>query len=286
MQSIEGPRASSPRLADSAERHRALETAIALGERVGALLLEGYRQPFEVRKKGAIDLVTDFDLRAEALIREGLSAAFPHHRIVAEEGPSSGSGDLVWYVDPLDGTTNFAHGHPFFCTSIALYAGNDYELGVVHAPALGHRWHAARGLGAFRDGHRCAVSTTRALSESLGATGFPYDQELGKERNIVEHDAFLRRTRGVRRCGSAALDLALVADGTYDFYWEQRLNSWDLAAGAALVSEARGQTTAYDGSAFVPTDGHIVASNRALHAEVLDVLHTARAPLGKTPPRR
>ena len=260
-----------------------LEVALEAGRQAGEALLEGYRRPGEIRKKGVIDLVTDFDLRAERIVRERLVAAFPTHRIVAEEASSdeearaAASEELVWYVDPLDGTTNFAHGHPFFCVAIALCRGDDPILGVIVAPALGHQWHAGRGLGAFRDGQPCLVSQTTTLSESLGATGFPYDKWENPDRNVVELEGFLRRTRGIRRCGSAALDLALVADGTYDFYWENRLKPWDLSAGAAIVLEAGGMTSDYQGGAFLPTEGQIVATNGQLHAEVLATLGHARS---------
>lgn len=266
------------------ERSRWLDIAVAVGNQAGEILLEGYRKPLEIRKKGAIDLVTDYDLRAEAFIREGLGAALPEHRIVGEEGanedrPQDSQTELVWYVDPLDGTTNFAHGHPFFCVSIGLYRGDEPEIGVIVAPALGHCWRAARGLGAFRDEMPCTVSRTETLSDSLCASGFPYDKWTNPDRNVVEVEAFLQRTRGIRRCGSAALDLALVSDGTYDLYWEQRLNPWDLGAGAVLVSEAGGRTTNYEGGPFRPTEGRIVASNGKLHDEALGVLQQARASL-------
>jgi len=268
-----------------AEQARALELAQELGAQAGALLLEGFRTGAAIRHKGRIDLVTEFDLRSEALIREGIRAAFPSHRIVGEEGEAEGEGELVWYVDPLDGTTNFAHGHPFFCVSIALWEGGTPKVGLVAAPALGLRWCAQAGGGAFRaqtqgEGHPsspCHVSAITTLEASLGATGFPYDKWANPDRNVREFEAFLTRTQGIRRCGSAALDLALVADGTYDFYWEDRLSAWDLCAGAALVLEAGGRLSGLEGEPADARGGQLVASNGALHEPVLAVLRGARA---------
>lgn len=265
----------------SSEEHGVdLDEALAVARRLaveaGSFLKQGYRSGAEVRKKGVIDLVTDYDLGAERLVRQGLVEAFPSHRIVGEEEEAQGEGDLVWYVDPLDGTTNFAHGHPFFCVSIALFHRDEGLVGVVLAPALGVTWHAAKGRGAFRNDVRCHVSDTSALPEALCATGFPYDKWTNPDNNEREHGAFLKRTQGIRRCGSAALDLALVADGTYDLYWEQRLSAWDMCAGAVLVVEAGGRLSDYSGAPADPRTGQLVATNGPLHAATLEVLQAAR----------
>jgi myo-inositol-1(or 4)-monophosphatase len=179
-------------------------------------------------------------------------------------------------VDPLDGTTNFAHGHPVFAVSMGLYAGREGLVGVVAAPAMGVTWWAARGHGCFRNGVPCRVTNTDALGDALCATGFPYDKWTNPDHNVRELDAFLTRTHGVRRGGSAAVDLAMVADGTFDLYWEQRLSPWDMAAGAVLVSEAGGTLSDYDGTAGDPLKGRLVATNGHLHAETLAVLQRAR----------
>lgn len=239
--------------------------------------MEGFRSGARVEKKGTIDLVTEYDRRAEAQIRAELLAAFPDHRIVGEEAPEQGSGDRVWYVDPIDGTTNFAHGHPFFAVSIALYEGAEPLAGVVSAPALGVTWSGARGRGAWRNEERCHVSESAKLEDCLCATGFPYDRWTTAEDNLREHAAFIKATQGVRRCGSAALDLCLVADGTYDLYWEQKLNPWDLAAGALLVLEAGGMVTDYDGSAADVRQGRLLASNGRVHAEAAEKLREVRS---------
>lgn len=266
-----------------AEREHALEIARAVAAEAADLALGGWRQGTAIEKKGTIDLLTEYDLKAERLIRERLSAAFPDHRIVGEEGEArEGDGGFTWYVDPIDGTTNFAHGHPFFCVSIALWAEgagarSRGEVGVVAAPALGVTWSARRGGGAHRNGSPCRTSATGELKDALCATGFPYDRWDSSEDNVREHRAFLKRTRGIRRCGSAALDLCLVAEGTYDLYWEQKLNPWDMCAGALLVAEAGGRLSDYDGGAAEPRDGRLVASNGPLHDAALALLAQARA---------
>ena len=255
----------------------ALQVAKAVAAEAGRLVMAGWRDQTPVRLKGRIDLVTDYDLRSEELIRERLHRAFPQHRVVGEENDVSGEGDLVWYVDPIDGTTNFAHGHPFFCVSIALYEGDRGLAGVVHAPALGTTWTAARGIGTLRDAHPCHVSTRDSLEESLCATGFPYDRWTNPNNNETEFSHFLRRSRGIRRCGSAAIDLALIADGTYDIYWERHLQAWDMCAGAVLVEEAGGQLSTYEGKPADPRSGELVATNGILHPQALRILAGARA---------
>ncbi|MCB9646882.1 MAG: inositol monophosphatase [Deltaproteobacteria bacterium] len=260
------------------ELSEALVVARAIAEEAAALILGGFRSGTEVRKKGRIDLVTDYDLKSEALIRQRLGAAFPHHAIVGEEGEATGSGELVWFVDPLDGTTNFAHGHPFFCVSIGLCRGPQPLLGVVAAPAIGVTWSGAQGQGVLRNQEACHVSAQADLLDALAATGFGYDQATDDD-NVRETRAALKRTHGIRRCGSAAMDLAMVADGTYDFYWEQRLNPWDLAAGACLVEAAGGRISGYEGQPADPRSGRLVASNGHLHDEVVALLAEARRDL-------
>lgn len=262
--------------------------AAAAGERIareaGALILPGWRGDADVSHKGRFDLLTEYDLRSERLIRQRLSDSFPGHRIVGEEHAETGEGDLVWYVDPIDGTTNFAHGHPFFCVSLALYHGATGLAGVVHAPALGTTWCAAKGCGAFRNGERCQVSGRETLDQALSATGFPYDRATNLDNNREEFGAFLGRVRGVRRCGSAAIDLCLVADGTYDLYWEQRLNAWDMCAGALMVTEAGGVLSTYEGGPVDPRSGRLVASNGHVHDAAVRTIREARHKLGDAKP--
>jgi myo-inositol-1(or 4)-monophosphatase len=254
----------------------ALEFAERAALEAGQLIMHGFRSRAQVSRKGKFDLVTDFDFASERLIRKRIEAAFPKHRIVGEEGEATGEGELVWYVDPIDGTVNFAHGHPYFCVSLALYREAEGLVGVVHAPALGNTWTAAKSVGAFRDGDRCAVSERSTLDEALCATGFPGNVASTRDTNEAELAAFLRRARGVRRCGSAALDLAMVGDGTIDVYWERALRPWDICAGALIVSEAGGTLSSYDGSSADPRTGALIATNGLLHEPVLELIRDAR----------
>jgi len=259
-----------------AESQRAVEVAERVALQAGELVMKGWRSVVEISRKGRFDLLTEYDLGSERLIREQLCGAFPGHRIVGEEDAESGEGELVWYVDPIDGTTNFAHGHFFFAMSIALYRGSEGLAGVVHAPALGVTWKAAKGMGAFRNGQRCSVSTRDQLDEAVCATGFPYDRWSTPDNNHAELALFLQRARGIRRCGAASIDLCLVADGTYDIYWEQGLNAWDMCAGALLVLEAGGQLSTYEGDEADPRTGKLIASNGVLHEAAVRTIREAR----------
>ena len=263
------------------ESRRALEVAERVALQAGELVMKGWRSVGEISRKGRFDLLTEYDLRSEQLIREHLSREFPAHRIIGEENAESGEGELVWYVDPIDGTTNFAHGHFFFAVSIALYRGSQGLAGVVHAPALGVTWKASKGAGSFRNGTPCSVSTRNQLDEAVCATGFPYDRWSNPDNNHAELALFLQRARGIRRCGAASVDLCLVADGTYDIYWEQGLNAWDMCAGALLVQEAGGRLSTYEGTAADPRTGRLVASNGVLHDTAVRTIREAR---NKLPP--
>lgn len=238
----------------------------------GQLVLGAWRTGAEVSLKGDIDIVTEFDLKSEKIIRETILSAFPDDKVVGEESDVVGDSERVWYVDPIDGTTNFAHGHPIFSVSIAMYNGDEPRVGLVLAPALGITWSAARGAGAFRNGEPCKVSQRATLSDALCATGFPYDRWTNPENNVREFEYFLLRTRGVRRGGSAAIDLCMLADGTYDIYWERGLNAWDMCAGALIIQEAGGQLSNYAGGAADPRSGEVVATNGQLHQEALRAL--------------
>lgn len=261
---------------------RAMRVAEAAATAVGPYLLQGFRAATAFELKGPIDLVTEYDVEAERRLRAALTDALPY-RVVGEEAGASGdaAGGAVWYVDPIDGTTNFAHGHPFFCVSLGLYSEEGVGLaGVVHAPALGVTWVGGRGLGVTRNGVTVRVSERGTLNEALCATGFPYDRREAVDDNLREFGAVLKQVRGIRRCGSAALDLALVADGTYDAYWEQRLGVWDMAGGALLVEAAGGRLSDYDGSPADVREGRVVATNGRVHDALLAVLADARRELG------
>ncbi len=266
------------------ESRRGLEVAERAALQAGKLVMRGWRADTEIARKGRFDLLTEYDLASERLIREELSQAFPHHRIVGEEDAETGEGELVWYVDPIDGTTNFAHGHFFFGVSIALYCGSSGLVGLVHAPALGVTWKAVKGMGSFRNGKRCSVSSRSELEEAVCATGFPYDRWSSADNNIAELALFLQRARGIRRCGAASVDLCLVADGTYDIYWEQGLNAWDMCAGALIVQEAGGLLSTYEGEAADPRSGKLVASNGLLHEAAVRTIREARRKLPSDKP--
>jgi myo-inositol-1(or 4)-monophosphatase len=233
----------------------------------GLLKTAAFRAHAGESKRVATDLVTEWDRRSEKLIVEGLRAARPDDQIVAEEGGAvgAGSGGRRWLIDPLDGTTNFSHGLPFFCVSIGLEADGVLEVGVVQAPALGWSFFAARGQGAYWNGKPIHVSDTDSLERALLATGFPYDRKSSEDNNFAEFVALKRLTHGVRRVGAAALDLAMVAAGWLDGYWERKLKPWDLAAGALLVLEAGGRVSAWDGGPFSADTGAAIATNGRIH---------------------
>lgn len=250
------------------ERARALAVATEAAREAGALLLErfGQVQSF-TRKSSARDLVTQADVASERLLVERLRAALPEHAIEAEEevrdeGPAEGP---RWFLDPLDGTTNFVHGLPFFAVSMGLLVEGVPEVAVVHAPRLGETFTAARGDGARLDGRPIHVSHAAALGESLLATGFPYRRNELANPNLENFCRLFPLVRGLRRAGSAALDLAYVACGRLDGYWELHLAPHDVAAGALLVREAGGVVTDLHAGEDWLRGGQIVAAGPALH---------------------
>lgn len=249
-----------------------LDEALSVAREAATLLLEGFRHGPSVRTKdGRSDLVTEYDLRSEALIRAGLARALPDHAVVGEEQGGEAQG-YTWFVDPIDGTTNFAHGHPFFCLSMGLTLGSELLVGIVIAPALGLEWTAIRGGGAHRSGTRCAVSACGEIGDALLCTGFPARRASVSDNNYRSFLSLDAQSHGVRRCGAAALELALVADGAYDAFWDLGLKPWDLAAGALLVREAGGIVTDMEGAPLSLSRGRILASNSNLHASMVEAL--------------
>ena len=244
-----------------------LTDALPIARAAAELLAQRWRRAPEVRSKSRSDLVTDADLASETLIRESLGLCFPDHAIVGEEGGGEG-GALAWYVDPLDGTTNFAHGHPFFCVSMALVEAGEPVVGIVIAPALSLEWTAVRGGGAFRNGARCQVSETASLDDALLSTGFPSWRASRADNNYRAFLSLDAATHGVRRCGAGAIELAMVADGAYDAFWDLGLKPWDVAASTLLVREAGGVVTDFDGSPVAIDAGRILASNGRLHGDL------------------
>lgn len=252
-----------------------LETAQSIAREAGDLLREAYRHPRNVRYKGKVDLVTEADERAEALIVGRLGEAFPDHAILAEEGgQSTPDADYLWLVDPLDGTTNFAHSFPVFAVSMALRDPEGLLLGVIFDPLRDELFSAMRGGGATLNGQAMRVTNEDDLNRALLATGFAYDRHTAEDNNSVAFARFLRRAQGLRRAGAAALDMAYVACGRVDGFWEMKVQPWDVAAGALMVHEAGGVVTDYAGK---PRDdlargAQVLATNPALLPEMLAIL--------------
>jgi myo-inositol-1(or 4)-monophosphatase len=263
-----------------------LTIATAIAREAGALLMDGFGRKiaFET-KSSAIDFVTEYDKSAEKLITEHLTTTFPSHGLIGEEGASKeGSSDYRWYIDPLDGTNNFAHGLPVFCVSLALYKNDVPIIAVIYQPVLDELFTAIIGQGAyldFRGKHsRMSVSSTDILTHSMVATGFPYDHQWSEHNNVAQLGAMLRQVQGIRRAGSAALDMAYVAAGRLDGYWEFKLHSWDVAAGVLLVQEAGGLVTHVDGTPYqIAPRLALIASNNRIHDAIQSTLATVAIPV-------
>jgi myo-inositol-1(or 4)-monophosphatase len=267
------------------ERADLAAVALLVAEEAADLVARGHRSRPVATEKARSDLVTQFDRASEELLLSRLASLTPGVPIVAEE---SASGErpagLVWCVDPLDGTTNFVHGHPFWCVSVGLMDGGAPVAGAVVAPILGVRWRGvapaeadsasrgARASSSVRNDAPCSVSATADLRDALLATGFPAARDREPDNNFASFIRVKRAAQGVRRCGSAAIDLCMVADGTYDAYWERQLHVWDVAAGSAIVLGAGGVVTSLSGGVPDFDIGHIVASNGHLHADVVKAL--------------
>jgi myo-inositol-1(or 4)-monophosphatase len=244
--------------------------ATQIAREAGALLMEYFHRHVAIEYKGEADLVTIADRKSEALIRERLREHWHSHDILGEEGGLLDTGsDYRWYVDPLDGTTNFAHGFPVFCVSMALEHKGQRVAGVIYDPTRDELFAAEQGSGAYLNQQRIHVSKTANLAESLVATGFP-SHKRHKNPNIFFYHQITLRTHGVRRAGSAALDLCCVACGRFDGFWEFNLNPWDTAAGVLLVEEAGGRITNFHGGPFELTSRETLASNGLVHEELLN----------------
>jgi myo-inositol-1(or 4)-monophosphatase len=254
-----------------------IKTAETAAREAGAYLSSRFRGDLLIEKKGEIDLVTDADRESEQIIKDIILNKYPDHRILAEEsGKSVRESDYFWLVDPLDGTTNYSHGFPIYCVSIALLEKGEIIAGCIYNPVLDEIFKAEKGKGAFLNGRSIGISKTVELGDSLLATGFPYDIRQSNDDNIREFTAFAKSARAVRRAGSAALDLAYVACGRFDGFWEFKLAPWDLAAGILMVTEAGGEVTAFDGGRYDIFRGEAIASNGRIHAQMLMILGGVR----------
>jgi myo-inositol-1(or 4)-monophosphatase len=261
------------------------QTAADIAQGAGAVLMSFFDQPHRQDTKSTpTDIVTEGDIASEAHIVAALTQAFPDHHIVGEEGGGMGmpadQAEYFWYIDPLDGTSNYASNIPFFSVSMALSDRNLQPLvGVVYDPFAKQLFSASKGGGADLNGRPLHVSATDTLRASMLATGFPYDSHTNPDNNLREWSAFTVRARGLRRFGSAALDLCFVAAGRYDGYWEQRLNPWDMQAGLLIVREAGGRVTDYNGgdSELLYRGREVLASNGLIHDQMVEIIQQARA---------
>jgi myo-inositol-1(or 4)-monophosphatase len=246
-----------------------LETAVEAARTAGRYQRYRFASTLDIALKGDKDLVTEVDRESERLVVAHILGAFPDHNIIAEEGEYlQGSSPFRWIIDPLDGTTNYAHGFPWFCVSICLESSGKLVAGVIYNPMHDELFTTTLGGGAFLNGSRLNVSSRSPLCNTLLGTGFPYDCASDPDNNFTNFIAFQKAARGIRRAGAAALDLAYVAAGRLDGFWELKLKPWDVAAGVLLIREAGGTVTTFDGSAYDIYNGCIVASNGLLHEEM------------------
>jgi len=263
------------------ETDEVLELAIRLAREAGKIQRDRYETDIEIRtKSAAIDLVTEVDQACETMIVETLAEERPSDAVLAEEGGGSDHDGATWrwVIDPLDGTTNFAHGYPRFCVSIGVECEGERRVGVVYDPLLDELYCAERGGGATLNGRPIRVSRETALDQALIATGFAYDVRRSLEDNLDHFAAVVKQARAIRRDGSAALDLCYVAAGRFDGYWELKLHPWDVAAGLLIVEEAGGRTSDFRGGPAPASGREVVASNTHLHAALVEILGWDREP--------
>jgi myo-inositol-1(or 4)-monophosphatase len=260
-------------------------TAVEAAAIAGKILLDYARSGFRIDYKNAVNLVTDADRTSEQAIIETIRRNYPNHDILAEERgmESAGRSPYKWVIDPLDGTTNFAHGFPLYCVSIGLEYDGRMVVGVILDPTRQELFVAVSGQGATLNGQRLRVSHTSALDAALLVTGFAYDIRESTNNNLGYFSRFCLRARGVRRTGSAALDLCYVAAGRFDGFWEMKLHAWDVAAGSLMVTESGGRMSDFKGGAFSIDGEEMVASNGLIHSEMLDVLRDASPPSRERP---
>jgi len=247
--------------------------------RAGDMQMARFGRDLQIDKKGEIDLVTEVDVAVERMFRELIAERFPDHQILAEElgGAATVPSGPCWIFDPIDGTTNYAHGVPIFCASLALEIDGVAELAAIYDPNRRELFTAERGAGAHLNGRPLAVSRVESLVDALLVTGFPYDVHKRVDEIVGLFGAFIGKARAVRRLGSAAIDLCWVAAGRMDGFWEGDLQAWDIAGGALIVAEAGGTITAVDGTPFASRGGNVLATNGRLHEEMLQVIRAFRS---------
>lgn len=249
------------------------EFVIVVAREAGIFLKERLNDKHVIDYKGEINIVTEEDRLSEEMITSRIRQRYPDHDILAEESKGMArSSRCRWIIDPLDGTTNYAHGYPVFCVSIALEKENEIHLGVIYNPMLDEMFVAEKGNGAFLNGKRIAVSNTTDLSKSLLATGFPYDIRSNRNNNINYFNGMAKSAQAIRRAGSAALDMAYIAAGRFDGFWELRLMPWDTAAGWLMICESGGIVTDLFGGAFRLEDPHVLATNGKIHHDMVNML--------------
>ena len=256
-----------------------LELAVQAAREAGTILRNYAARGFEITNKGRINLVTEADLASEKHITEMIAARYPTHRIIAEESGISHHREYeyCWIIDPLDGTTNFAHGFPCYAVSIGIERHGELIAGAIYDPSRDEMFAAERGAGATLNGKKIQVSEVDSLEKALVVSGFPYDVRERMDEYLPAWRLFLEKAQGVRRLGAAAIDLACVACGRMEGFWEYGLNAWDMAAGAVIVEEAGGRMTKLDGSGFDPYDPSMLCTNARVHDEMLAVLRSLRA---------
>ncbi len=279
------PTASSPSslVSDPTANFEFVPRMSEIAREAGGLLMGYFHRRVKIEYKGEADLVTEADRASEKLILERIRAQWPSHEVIGEEGTKiETGGDYRWYVDPLDGTTNFAHSFPVFCVSLGLAFQGKRKAAVLYDPTRDELFAAERDKGAFLNGQKIEVSKVSKLAQSLVSTGFP-SHKRHKNPNIYFYHQLTLRSHGVRRAGSAALDLASVACGRYDGFWEFNLNAWDTAAGILIVEEAGGKVTGFQGQDLAITDRDVLASNGLIHAELLHEFEEVFAGRGLEP---
>ncbi len=246
--------------------------AVDLARNAGALLKKKFNKTHKIQYKGDINLVTEADKMSENLIIKSIRRAFPDHGILSEESPAvAGSGKIRWIVDPLDGTTNYAHGYPVFCVSIALENDGKVVLGVIYDPMREELFSTVRGKGVYLNGKNLSVSSIRDISRSLLATGFPYDIRESRENNLDYFSRMAVNVQAIRRAGAAALDLAYLAAGRFDGFWELKLKPWDTAAGCLMVEEAGGSVSDLAGKPWNISSPSVLASNGLIHSKMIRI---------------